>query len=87
MTNITGSTSTTTLEKLINNNKIKVKESQLLTLNVTNKTGTNFNSQTILSTNVGEVGDYYKIKDTKTLVAINKLIDDFREVHYKIQSI
>jgi hypothetical protein len=76
MTSITGSTSTTTLEKLINNNKIKVKESQLLTLNVTNKTGTNFNSQTILSRNVGEVGDYYKIKDTKVLVAINKLIDD-----------
>ena len=76
MTSITGSTSTTTLEKLINNNKIKVKESQLLTLNVTNKTGTNFNSQTILSRNVGEVKDYYKIKDTKVLVAINKLIDD-----------
>ena len=77
MTSITGSTSTTTLEKLINNNKIKVKESQLLTLNVTNKTGTNFNSQTILSKNVGEVGDYYIIDNGgKVLVAINKLMDD-----------
>jgi hypothetical protein len=76
MVNITGSTSTTTLERLINNNKIKVKESQLLTLNVTNKTGTNFNSQTILSKNVREVGDYFIIKDSKVLVAINQLIDD-----------
>ena len=76
MTNITGSTSTTTLEKLINNNKVRVKESQLLTLNVTNKTGTNFNSQTILTKNVGDVGNYYKIKDTKVLVAINQLMDD-----------
>ncbi len=76
MINVTGSTSTTTLEKLINNNKIKIKESQLLTLNVTNKTGTNFNSQTILSKNVGEVGDYYKIEGSKVGVAINKLIDD-----------
>ena len=76
MINVTGSTSTTTLERLINNNKIRVKESQLLTLNVTNKTGSNFNSQTILSKNVGEIGDYFIIKDSKVLVAINKLVDD-----------
>ncbi len=76
MINVTGSTSTTTLEKLIDNNKIKVKESQLLTLNVTNKTGTKFNSQTILSKNVGSVGDYYIIEGSKVLVAINKLFDD-----------
>jgi hypothetical protein len=75
-TNITGNASTTTLENLINNNKIKVKESQLLTLNVTNKTGTKFNTQTILSKNVGNVGDYYKIKDTKVVVSINELIND-----------